>query len=477
MATIYTGWNYTYGEDWREYVKRRSFTDRIADRIAESQQASAREICKALSVQTKAILLGTQKASETTVALPQPAMSEADLNLLMSAFGQGVETLSSDINRVATGIADLNATFQWGFGEILGELGSINDSVRELAKAVRSRAANAAYEKFDWARDAFRQGLYPECLEYLERAIKIYRLEWRFYSLRGIIQLGSSKIGTGLMNLPEAESSFLLAGRYAKARDPKEAARAYMQAGWAAFVQGKKRLAFAREYTNRAAALDPNLGEAWFQAAKFAIVAMEPEQSAEALGHAIDLDVGYMAKADADPDFSFRNRLKVLYEQKRQLVLRRVLSAPQPSLYRLPCPTHEELKLYGLIQLFAYEKKAEQQIAEHKKRVEEEERKRKDEAERVTREAQTREREKGNLDLYFFELEERLRALLDAKDTFCVAKGRDRDIMRETIIQATEHYRSHYEWGMRSGKRREKRWTTRYDEWYEQCLRTKCNRW
>jgi len=142
-----------------------------------------------------------------------------------------------------------------------------------LIQIAKTPAQTAAYEQFEIARYAFRQALYLECLEALAKAIggdhtsPGYKLEWRFHQLQGVVRLGFFGCETELVDPAQAEQSFLMAARYAKANAPAEAAKAFLSAGWSAFVQGK--LPDALQYTDQAVALDANLTEALFQSAKF----------------------------------------------------------------------------------------------------------------------------------------------------------------------------------------------------------------
>jgi len=119
--------------------------------------------------------------------------------------------------------------------------------------------------------------------------------------LIGIVRLGFDGCDVDLVDPAAAERAFVAAARYAGADDPKEAARAMMSAGWAAFVQQK--LPEALEHTEAAIRLNPKLGDALFQAAKFQMVADAPAAALPVLRQAIKIDRGYVVRAAGDPEF------------------------------------------------------------------------------------------------------------------------------------------------------------------------------
>ncbi|MDP2999956.1 MAG: hypothetical protein Q8N47_20895 [Bryobacterales bacterium] len=227
---------------------------------------------------------------------------------LQTSVAEGFEQLSFDVQALTAGVSELTAAFHWGFSELLTTVGRVNATLVELVKIAKTPAQTWAYEQFEIARDAFRQNLYPEALEYLNRAINGYvgntgyKLEYRFHYLWGTILLGSSRnTSKDILNLPYAENAFLNAARYAQRDEPKEAGRAFLAAGWAAYCQGKMKA--AKEYTEQALSLFPALAEDHFQLAKIEMHVDEPDQGLLPLRRAIELERAYSIKAAADDDF------------------------------------------------------------------------------------------------------------------------------------------------------------------------------
>ena len=149
-----TGWNYIWGESWKDYVQRYSITSDLTAAQRESTQA----------------MIGA--------------------------------------------IDGLNESFQWGFGQMIAQMGGMNDSLNTLIKLAKEEVQRLAYNHFEIARDAYRRALYEECLEELDKAINGdhvspgYKLEWRFHLMQAVIHLGFFGCNPDLVDPGQAEQSF-----------------------------------------------------------------------------------------------------------------------------------------------------------------------------------------------------------------------------------------------------------------------------
>jgi tetratricopeptide (TPR) repeat protein len=274
--------NYVWGTNlsYNDYLQAESFESALRGEI---------------SSRTRSIIASNEELLREHIATSQ-------------AVSDGFEQVSFDLQTISQGVTDLNATFQWGFCELLLAVGRVNDSLTELVKVLKTPSQTWAYEQFDIARDAFQKGLYQEALEYLGRAINGYagntgyKLEYRFHYLMGTIRMGRfSNPCPEVVNLSEAERAFLLAARYGLRDHRKEAACAFLAAGWTAYCQGN--MQNAKQTTEEAITLDHELAEAHFQLAKIQMHIDDPASSLVALRRAIELDQRYSIKAGTDDDF------------------------------------------------------------------------------------------------------------------------------------------------------------------------------
>jgi len=294
--------NYVYssGLSYKEYLQAKKFVDEITSATRKSGRAVRMEISR----QTREII-----ASREALAQEQIHLRES--------LTEGFETLSYELQGISSGIKELNARFHWGFSQVIAGIGRMNDALAELIKIAKTPAQTAAYEQYEIARHAFRRRLYPESLEAVEKAIATYKLDWRFHQLKGTLHLGSVR-DQSLMDLAQAEESFLLAARYAKADYPQDAARAYLAAGWAAYCQGKMKEALAN--TEQAVAIHPGKpAEAYFQLAKVQMALDLLDVALRNIREAIELDPVYALKAAADGDFQrYESKLTEYLEVLRQ---------------------------------------------------------------------------------------------------------------------------------------------------------------
>lgn len=326
---------------YRDYLQAASFSADLVGATRDSGHRVAMEV----SSQTRDVIASNEALAARGIAATDAGFSRVEEGMgrlaegigqgmaaLKNQMGEGFDQLSYDLQDVSGKLSDLKATFHWGFGQMLAGMGRMNDTLAELVKVAKTPAQTAAYEQYEIARDAFRQGLYHECLESIDKAIKGdhastgYKLEWRFHQMKGTVFLGFAGGAFDLQDLPRAEESFLLSARYAKTDYPEHAAQAFLSAGWAAYCQGK--LPEALGHTEQALTICPALGEALFQAAKVRVAQGEVDKALDSLAKAIDVDPFYALKAAGDGDFlphdrELRRFLDTLRGEKfRQVQLR-----------------------------------------------------------------------------------------------------------------------------------------------------------
>ena len=318
--------DYIWGTGYPQYLQNQAY---VKD-VTTAMRSAARDTAGAIGDSTRSLLVGIEQGAATTAAAQREATDR-----LVEAQMETAQLTAEGLGRVAGAIDDLHSCFRWGFSQMLAGIGAMNDSLQSLIRVAKTPAQTAAYEQFEIARDAFRQQLFGECLEALGRAINGdhtspgYKLEWRFHELEAIVRLGFAGCDVSLVDPVKSEQSFLLAARYAKTDYPKEAARAFLSAGWAAFIQQK--LPDALRHTEAAIQLDDRLGEALFQAAKVRMALGQPGEALPVLRQAIELDRGYAIKAAADGDFRrHEGDLNRFYEAMRQ----EKLSALTPQVTR-----------------------------------------------------------------------------------------------------------------------------------------------
>ena len=325
-----------------DYLQAKSF---VSD-VKSATREAGRKVSMDISRQTRDVIASNESLHREHMELLS-ASTDRTVGALNDGFERisynmdaGFDRLSTGLDQISSGISELNATFHWGFGAVLASIGHMNDTLSELVKIAKTPVQTVAFNHFEIARDAFRQGLYRESLEELDKAISGdhtsagYKLEWRFHQMKGTLQLGFADCDMSLYDLPKAEESFLTAARYGKTDYPHDAGRAFLSAGWAAYCQGKMKEALA--HTEQAMALHPEMGEVFFQASKVQMALGDVESALPMLAKAIDIDRFYALKAAGDGDFQLHDaQLRSFLEALRKEKYRQCVPKVKEALERI----------------------------------------------------------------------------------------------------------------------------------------------
>ncbi|MBN1380898.1 MAG: SUMF1/EgtB/PvdO family nonheme iron enzyme [Deltaproteobacteria bacterium] len=320
---------YVYGGKitYKDYLAAKEFTRQVTTSI----RGAGYQIALDVSRKTLAVIASTEG-----LARDQIQTGESVDNMKGDPGAEKFARLYYHYEESSRGHEKLDPKFHWGFCQVMVRIGKMNDSLADLLKNARTSAETAAYEQYEIACYAFDRELYAECLESLNKAINGdhtspgYKLGWRFYQMKGIIQLGFVDGDMALMDLAAAEQSFLLAARYARADYPVHTGYAMLCAGWAAYCRGE--LSDALLHAELAMAIHPGLGEAFFLAAKIYMALDQVDQGLVILNKAIDLDRLFVLKAAADGDFQknddrLRGFLDDLRKEKYQQTVAAVTKA------------------------------------------------------------------------------------------------------------------------------------------------------
>jgi len=338
---------YVYGSNisYQDYLQAKTFAQDVASASREAGQRISMEISEQtcqLIASNETLALENVRAMKAVGEHVSESVSggftrlSSDLEKVSDTMEEGFARLSYELEGIQTGISDLNAKFHWGFSQLIAGMGRMNDALFELIKIAKTPAQTAAYEQYETARNAFRQRLYAECLEALELAIagdhvsRGYKLEWRFYQMKGTILIGFVGGDPALIDHSKAEEAFLLAARYAKTDYPEHAAQALLSAGWAAYCQGRMKEALA--HTEQACSVDPAQGEAFFQEAKVLMAMGRDDAAWPFLAKAIELDRFYALKAAGDGDFQrYDDKLRDFLKALNQAKYHQIITMLQPT--------------------------------------------------------------------------------------------------------------------------------------------------
>ncbi len=337
---------------YADYLQAKAF---VGD-LSEATRDAGRAVSMNVARQTREIIASQETLAREHIEVQHELMQQIEdlqreqievqekaTREITRALSDGFEMLSYGLSEISWGISDLKATFHWGFSEMIAQIGHMKDTLSDLLTIAKTPVQTAAYNHFEIARDAFRQGLYKEALDELAKAVEGdhtspgYKIEWRFHQLRGVIRLGFADCDMTLVDLAAAEESFLAAARYARKDYAEDAGRAFLSAGWAAYCQGK--MVDAVKHTTESLKAHPGLGEAYFQCSKIVMAMGHPEKALPLLGKAIDCDPFFALKAAGDGDFkkqegNLRAFLEFLCKEKFKQVSARVIRFLEPVTWK-----------------------------------------------------------------------------------------------------------------------------------------------
>jgi tetratricopeptide (TPR) repeat protein len=254
---------------------------------------------------------------------------------IQSQLDSGFETLSIDINSVRDSVDNVAWICSEGFAKLALELNSIGTKIESIKALTKNPSRTWAYEQFNIAKESYLRNNFEEALSSITLALNGhesqlgYKLDHRFYMLRGLIRLGNNKnFSKDIVDLEEAFKDFLTASEYAKSAfdiykahpaDPKwitdheeyvqyspddyksDQARSLGLAGWARYCAG--------DFEGAACYLTKCVetrSEDWRDAYDLAKVRMRLKKEKEALEQLVallSLKPEYAMRAGADLDF------------------------------------------------------------------------------------------------------------------------------------------------------------------------------
>jgi len=240
----------------------------------------------------------------------------------------------------------LRATFDWAMGSLLWKLELNRPALQDLISTIRPQVDLAALQQRSRAEQAYQNSWYPEAHKEFQACISRDPLDFSLHLTVGHLRLYHQRP----MDPVAARSAYLNAARYATPRAPLYAGRAFLWAGFCAYLLHEDESAL--ESVQNALQLVPQLCEAWYTKARLAAATHQPALALPALERAIQADRSYALRAAADADFlpiapeiaNFLESLRTAAQQHAQaqavsltsdLEGNRLPSADQPAVQRM----------------------------------------------------------------------------------------------------------------------------------------------
>lgn len=315
---------------WSKYLQNQAYVDDINSEISRSTREQVASI-EALSRDN----IRVNKSVEAAVRQVEVAVWSVD---------QSIQRLDS--------------TFKWGFSTLIALVGSLGESVEELIRIAKIPNRIRAYEYYIDSRDAYGRNIFPEAGAAIEKALSGdvqsttgYRLDWRFFHQKALVNLGGKGELHRFVNLDVAgDCAAIAVGLAVSAGDLPGASVASFTASFADYC--RQRHDSALEWAIKSINFDPEHSAAVFQCSKVLMALGKPRDALQYLLAAVVLDRRFVLKAldESDGDFApHRSIVTEAFEGLRRRVIAeltadlRILLA-DPAVWTSLLSTEEESK-------------------------------------------------------------------------------------------------------------------------------------
>jgi tetratricopeptide (TPR) repeat protein len=222
-----------------------------------------------------------------------------------------IDQATLGIERVADGLESLNATFEWGFSELVWQLEEQREILRDILRVLQAPLDTQAKELKKRAEYAYRNGWFDDALEDFLESEKKNRYDFTIHQNLGNIYFFEKK------NPKKALEYYEKAAKYATPKSPYHASIAFLHVGLIRYLQGNFQKAY--EATLKALELSSQLYEAYYQHAQYCANLGKYAEAVEHLKIAIKGDRYYCVKADSEKDFDvMKDHLISLFKELRE---------------------------------------------------------------------------------------------------------------------------------------------------------------
>ena len=243
--------------------------------------------------------------------------------------------LELESEKLIGGLARLNADFNFLLGDLIWKFEMAQETLNHILQEIRLAEFEREARAYRWrAERAYLNGWYEEALnDFLEA-------EKRNYPDYAVHRSIATLYLYHLIDLPQALDYFCKAAKYARPGDPRQAAEAHYFAAMVCALE--QRLEEGFDHLGEAVELNPELFEAHYQRAGFAVL----------LGHTDVAIASLEAAITGDPRYHERARHEAVFETIRpqvQALLDHLLQPVQEKAAQLKQDT-ERLKDYIIVQ-------------------------------------------------------------------------------------------------------------------------------
>lgn len=244
VANIY--YQYSSEFDYIKYLEEKSHTDTIILSIDDAAQkivGQREDVARKLYSSQNSI---ANQISSINDNLDQ-SFSDVNSNLenINDSIDKGFNQISIDLGVIGNNISSMSAICDFGFESLINLLTSSNELLGKVVGALQTPDQTKANENYELALRCTTDRFWSEALEYINIAIHGnehfpgYKLDPKFYFLRGIIFSGTTGSTIDLVDLSKAIADFISAKKYCAGNNDHLKAEALSNAAWCLYCMGQ----------------------------------------------------------------------------------------------------------------------------------------------------------------------------------------------------------------------------------------------
>ena len=260
--------------------------------------ADRNQVANFLSAQTRSITEIQLKAADRIVVSQDRIADKIDDAIVAS-------------RDMAGGIEELQATFEWGFTELIWQIEQEREVLKNILKVLQAPLDTEAKELRKRAEYAYRNGWIDDAFEDFLESEKKNRYDFTIHQNLGNIYLFEKKDPGNALEYYEK------AVKYATPKSSYYTSISLLHMGLLKYLQEDFRGAY--EATSKAIELSPNFYEAHFQHAQYCVKLGKYDEAIRYLRKAIvDGDRYYCVKANSEKDFNIiKKQMRSLFKELR----------------------------------------------------------------------------------------------------------------------------------------------------------------
>ncbi len=260
--------------------------------------ADRNQVANFLSAQTRSITETQLKAADRIVVSQDRIVDKIDDAIVAS-------------RDMAGGIEELQATFEWGFTELIWQIEQEREVLKDILKILQAPLDTEAKELKKRAEYAYKNGWIGDAFEDFLESEKKNRYDFTIHQNLGNIYLFKKKDPGNALEYYEK------AVKYATPKSSYYTSISLLHMGLLKYLQEDFRGAY--EATSKAIELSPNLYEAHFQHAQYCVKLGKYDEAIRYLRKAIvDGDRYYCVKANSEKDFNIiKKQMRSLFKELR----------------------------------------------------------------------------------------------------------------------------------------------------------------